>query len=207
MTWWSPNFDASPPSAPDAGSDNESDQTLRSPLPSPGGCFIALSLPSVNTNPSNGCHKLGVSDIMSVFIAILKCVLNKTRRDNSQLKLGHSVGKCILFTTLCECVGITAACTGVQSSTLARVMSVHRVSPPPGADTGHWWHLPPGLINISSKHFNTDSKYLTAHHNSLCCVIWEACATWLESICPTNGMCITWTMRPPRTFLGGGEYF
>ena len=40
MTWWSPNFDASPPSAPDAGSDNESDQTLRSPLPSPGGCFI-----------------------------------------------------------------------------------------------------------------------------------------------------------------------
>ena len=39
MTWWSPNFDASPLSSPDAGSDNESDQTLRSALPSPGGCF------------------------------------------------------------------------------------------------------------------------------------------------------------------------
>ena len=35
----------------------------------------ALPLPSVNTNPSNGCHKLGVGDTMSVFIAISKCVL------------------------------------------------------------------------------------------------------------------------------------
>ena len=46
----------------------------------------------------------------------------------------------------------------------------------------------PALIDIGSKEFNTDSKYLTPHHNSLCCVICAACATWLERVCDTNDM-------------------
>ena len=66
------------------------------------------------------------------------------------------------------------------------------VSPPRGLTShsvpGHICPWVPALINISSKHFNTDSKYLTPHHNSLCCVICAACATWLERVCYTNYM-------------------
>ena len=167
MTWWAPNFDIYPPLwSLMPGSDNESDQTLRSLS------ALCLTLRSVNTNPSNGRHKLGVSadNRKWVHVSILSlqrmCEITK---DISSWDI--MTWRKVHYTTLCECVGITAGC--IQSA-------LHQCVPTPGADTTqcteHWGDICPcpwipALINISSKHFNTDSKYLTPHHNSLCCVI------------------------------------
>ena len=154
------------------GSDNESDQTLRSLS------ALCLTLRSVNITPSNGRHKLGVSadnreaDACKYFV-FTKIVLDNKTEDISSLDT--VIWRKVHYTTLCECVGITAGCT--QSA-------LHQCVPTPGADTtqctGDICPWVPALINISSKHFNTDSKYLTPHHNSLCCVICKACATWLQ---------------------------
>ena len=141
----------------------------------------ALPLPSVNTNLSNGCHKLGVCDIMSVFIGISKCVLNKTETTHiTQAWTLHTKVHFVHDTVWVRWNHCSLHWSAVLSSGQSDVSTS-------GVPTPGGWHWPlvtsaPGLINISSKHFNTDSKYLTAHHNSLCCVIWEACATWVESV-------------------------